>query len=100
MFDIDGVKGELSMKRTCSFLDAQEKIASDDSAFDWGTLVENVIGGLTAFCGGAFVFGQAKSDLETKKVSKFSTYAGGSVVNSLKGAFAAASFCMVPYAAG
>ena len=36
--------------------------------------------------------------METKKVSKFSTYAGGSIVNSLKGAFAAAAFCMVPYA--
>lgn len=115
------------------FLDAPEEIASDDSAFDWGALVGNVIGGLTivaavtalaaygatvvftggasavfapwvvggltAICGGAFVFGQAKNDLETKKVSKFSTYAGGSIVNSLKGAFAAASFCMVPYAA-
>ena len=53
---------------------------------------------LTAFCGGAFVFGQAEKDMETKKVSKFSTYAGGSIVNSLKGAFAAAAFCMVPYA--
>ena len=57
-----------------------------------------VVGGLTAFCGGAFVFGQAEKDMETKKVSKFSTYAGGSIVNSLKGAFAAAAFCMVPYA--
>ena len=58
-----------------------------------------VVGGLTAFCGGAFVFGQAEKDLEMKKVSRFSTYAGGSIVNSLKGAFAAAAFCMVPYAA-
>ena len=115
------------------FLDAPEEIAPDDSAFDWGALVGNVIGGLTivaavtalaaygatvvftggasavfapwvvggltAFCGGAFVFGQAEKDMEMKKVSKFSTYAGGSIVNSLKGAFAAAAFCMVPYAA-
>ena len=115
------------------FLDAPEEIALDDSAFDWGALVGNVIGGLTivaavtalaaygatvvftggasavfapwvvggltAICGGAFVFGQAEKDMEMKKVSKFSTYAGGSIVNSLKGAFAAAAFCMVPYAA-
>ena len=115
------------------FLDAPEEIAPDDTAFDWGALVGNVIGGLTivaavtalaaygatvvftggasavfapwvvggltAICGGAFVFGQAEKDMEMKKVSKFSTYAGGSIVNSLKGAFAAAAFCMVPYAA-
>ncbi len=115
------------------FLDAPEEIAPDDTAFDWGALVGNVIGGLTivaavtalaaygatvvftggasavfapwvvggltAICGGAFVFGQAEKDMEMKKVSKFSTYAGGSIVNSLKGAFAATAFCMVPYAA-
>ena len=115
------------------FLDAPEEIPIDESAFDWGALVGNVlgglaivagvtalavygasvvfsggatatvapwvVGGLTALCGGAFVFGQARADYEVKKVSKFSNYAAGGIINSLKGTFTAAAFCMVPYAA-
>ena len=58
-----------------------------------------VVGGLSSFCGGMFVFGQANKDIRRGEVSSGWDYVLGGAKEAVHGAAAGAAFCMAPYGA-